>query len=310
MQKTKISILGAGESGVGAALLADANGYEVFVSDFGIIKTKYKVELIDGKIEFEENGHSADKILAAKLIVKSPGISEDVEIIRKAITEGIEVISEIEFAYRFTRKQIIAVTGSNGKTTTTLLIHHLMQAGAYNVALAGNIGSSFARHVLLDEADIFVVELSSFQLDGIEHFKPDIAVILNITPDHLDRYHYDFDSYAKSKLRITENMTSADLLVYNLDDNELTNRKNKLSNELVFKTFSLAKGNDAYSENGDLFFETSSGLINIPGHSLPLIGEHNQLNMMAAILVAQAFDIGREIIIHALSSFKNHPDRL
>ncbi len=310
MPKTKIVILGAGESGVGAALLADANGYEVFISDFATIETDFRNELIKGNISFEEEGHTTEKILTAEIIVKSPGISDQVEIVEEAVASGIEIISEIEFAYRFTRKQIIAITGSNGKTTTTLLIYHILLAGGFKVALAGNVGSSLARHVLQDEADIFVVELSSFQLDGIVHFKPEIAVLLNITADHLDRYNYDFDRYAKSKLSISKNMTNTDLLVYNLEDTELTRRKNELGSDMVLKTFSLAKATDAYTKENGLVFETSSGLITIPTQSLPLLGEHNHLNMMAAILVALAFDITEKLIISALSTFKNYPDRL
>ena len=228
MQNSKIVILGAGESGVGAALLAQAKGYIVFVSDYGELKPAYRDELNANNILFEENGHSEAKVLAADLIIKSPGISEKVEIVQKAIAKGIEVISEIEFAYRFTRKTIIAITGSNGKTTTTLLIHHILLAAGYKAALAGNVGSSLARHVLEDKADILVVELSSFQLDGMVDFKAGIAVLLNITPDHLDRYDYDFEKYAQSKLSIINNMTESDLLVYNLEDAELYKRKSEL----------------------------------------------------------------------------------
>jgi len=310
MKLLKLTILGGGESGVGAALLANANGYEVLVSDSGKIKENYKTELIQQNINFEEGGHSTSKVLAAELIVKSPGIPDQIEIVQKALAKGIEVISEIEFAYRFTRKQIIAVTGSNGKTTTTLLIYHLMQAAGFNVAIAGNIGNSLAREVLKDEAEIFIVELSSFQLDGIVDFKPDIAVLLNITPDHLDRYDNDFERYAKSKLSIAKNMTTADLLVYNMTDTELVKRKNELPDDLMLKTFSLSQGTDAYKKDDELVIETSSGTMTLTYTSLSLRGEHNHLNMMAAILVAESFDIEKEIIVKALSSFKNHPDRL
>jgi UDP-N-acetylmuramoylalanine--D-glutamate ligase len=313
MQKNKVVILGAGESGVGAALLALAKGYsvsDVFVSDSGELKTSYRNELNENNILFEENGHTEEKILSANLIVKSPGISDKVEIVQQAIAKGIEVISEIEFAYRFTRKTIIAITGSNGKTTTTLLIHHMLVEAGYKAALAGNVGSSLARHVLEDKADILVVELSSFQLDGIIDFKAGIAVLLNITPDHLDRYDYDFEKYAQSKLSIVKNMTDADLLVYNLEDAELFNRKATLPNDLVLKTFSISKESDAYVKDGDLVFKTSTGLVTIPSEALLLPGEHNQMNMMAAITVALAYDISRDTIINALASFKNQPNRL
>jgi UDP-N-acetylmuramoylalanine--D-glutamate ligase len=310
MQKDRIVILGAGESGVGAALLAYANGYSVFVSDYGEIQETFKNELEENGISYEEKDHSEEKILAADLIIKSPGISDKAKIVEQAVAKGIEVISEIEFAYRFTRKTIIAITGSNGKTTTTLLIHHLLVAGGFKAELAGNIGSSLARHVLADKADIFVVELSSFQLDGMVDFKADIAVLLNITPDHLDRYDYDFEKYAQSKLSIVNNMTAADLLVYNLEDAELNNRQAILPEDLVLKTFSITKETDAYVSNGDLVFNTSAGQTTIPKEALPLRGEHNQMNLMAAITVAQAYDINQETIIGALSSFKNQPNRL
>jgi UDP-N-acetylmuramoylalanine--D-glutamate ligase len=310
MQKDRIVILGAGESGVGAALLAYANGYSVFVSDYGEIQATFKNELEENGISYEEKGHSEEKILAADLIIKSPGISDKAKIVEQAVAKGIEVISEIEFAYRFTHKTIIAITGSNGKTTTTLLIHHLLFAGGFKAELAGNIGSSLARHVLADKADIFVVELSSFQLDGMVDFKADIAVLLNITPDHLDRYDYDFEKYAQSKLSIVNNMTAADLLVYNLEDAELNNRQAILPEDLVLKTFSITKETDAYVSNGDLVFNTSAGQTTIPKEALPLRGEHNQMNLMAAITVAQAYDINQETIIGALSSFKNQPNRL
>lgn len=310
MQKNKIVILGAGESGVGAALLAQANGYVVFVSDYGEIKSSYRDELNDNKILFEENGHTAEKILSAELIVKSPGISDKAMIVQQAVAKGIAVISEIEFAYRFTNKTIIAITGSNGKTTTTLLIHHILVAAGFKAALTGNVGSSLARHVLADKDDILVVELSSFQLDGTVDFKAGIAVLLNITPDHLDRYDYDFEKYAQSKMSIVANMSEADLLVYNLEDPELDKRKADLADELVLKTFSISKESDAYVHNGDLVFNTSAGRMTIPKDALPLRGEHNQMNLMAAITVALAYDIDRETIIGALSSFKNQPNRL
>ena len=302
--------MGAGESGVGAALLAQANDYDVFVSDNGELKASYRDELRGSKILFEENGHSADRILSAEIMVKSPGISDKASIVQQAITKGIEVISEIEFAYRFTNKTIIAITGSNGKTTTTLLIHHLLVAAGYKAALTGNVGSSLARHVLEDEADILVVELSSFQLDGMVDFKAGIAVLLNITPDHLDRYDYDFEKYAQSKLSIVNNMTEADLLVYNLEDPELNKRKTSLPEDLILKTFSISEESDAYTSNGDLVFNTASGLMTIPKEALPLRGAHNQMNLMAAITVALAYDIDKETIIGALSSFKNQPNRL
>jgi UDP-N-acetylmuramoylalanine--D-glutamate ligase len=310
MEQDKVVILGAGESGVGAALLAQKQGFEVFVSDYGKINSKFGKELLENGILFEEEGHSEEKILAADLIIKSPGISDKAPIVVKVLQRGIEIISEIEFAYRFTRKSIIGITGSNGKTTSTLLIHHLLIAGGYKAALAGNIGSSLSRHVLADVADILVVELSSFQLDGIVDFRAGIAVLLNITPDHLDRYDYDFEKYAQAKMSIVKNMSAADLLVYNLEDPELYNRRSDLPTDLVLKTFSLNKDSDAASNNGNLEFKTSNGLLTIPGEALPLRGEHNQMNLMAAISVALAYDIGKDTIVEALKTFSNQPNRL
>jgi UDP-N-acetylmuramoylalanine--D-glutamate ligase len=310
MSENKVVILGGGESGVGAALLAREQGYDVFVSDYGKINSKFGKELLENAISFEEGGHSEDKILAADLIIKSPGISDQAPIIIKILARGIEIISEIEFAYRFTRKSIIAITGSNGKTTTTLLIHHLLVAAGFNAALAGNIGSSLSRHVLADTADIFVVELSSFQLDGIVDFKAGIAVLLNITPDHLDRYDYNFEKYAQSKMSIVKNMSEADLLVYNLEDPELEKRRLDLPEDLVLKTFSLTKDSDAFVKNGDLEFKTPRGFLIIPADTLPLRGEHNQMNLMAAITVALAYDIEKDTILKALKTFKNQPNRL
>ena len=310
MKKTRIAILGAGESGVGAALLAHAKGYDVFVSDYGEIAPTYKTELIENNILFEEKGHSEAEILGAELIIKSPGISDKAKIVEDAVAKNIELISEIEFASRFTKKPIIGITGSNGKTTTTLLIHHLLLAGGHKAALAGNIGSSLARHVMADSANVFVVELSSFQLDGVVDFKPQTAVLLNITPDHLDRYDYDFEKYAQSKMSIARNITNEDLLVYNLQDPELQKRINKLPTELAVNTFSVTEETSAKVIGENLVFKTANGMVNIPLDCLPLKGEHNQLNLMAAILVALAYNVKKEVIIASLPLFRNHPNRL
>ena len=310
MSTTNIAILGAGESGVGAALLAQARGYQVFVSDYGPIAANFREELARHGVPFEEGGHTEDKILAAGLVVKSPGISDKAGIVRRVAAAGIEIISEIEFAFRHTGKPVIGITGSNGKTTTTLLIHHLLTAGGYHAALAGNVGSSLARHVLADEAEILVVELSSFQLDGIVGFRPRIAVLLNITPDHLDRYDDDFEKYAQAKMSITRNMTGDDLLVYNMEDNELARRRTELPDHLRVTEFSIARPTAARVENGNLVFALGDEKIIIGKENLPLKGAHNQLNMLAAITVALTYGIGTEVIIKALSSFVNHPHRL
>ena len=228
----KIAILGAGKSGVGAALLGKQLKYEVFVSDMGKISEAFKSELIDNDIEFEEGKHTDEKIFNADLIIKSPGIPNKAPLIKAAHEKGMEVISEIEFASRHTNATIIAITGSNGKTTTTGLIFHILQTAKMDVKLGGNIGVSFARLLIEKPAKIYVLEISSFQLDDIKKFKPEIALLLNITPDHLDRYNYDLDTYADSKLRIFENQNDSDLLIYNADDSVI---KKKLDNRFLQK---------------------------------------------------------------------------
>src|SRR6185312_2449586 len=217
--KEKIVILGAGESGIGAALLAKQKGFEVFVSDGGKIKPDFKNELDAHSIDFEEGQHSGDKILDASLIVKSPGIPEKNETIKEIRKRGMEVISEIEFAYRFKNEsKIIGITGSNGKTTTTALMYHICKTAGLDCAMVGNIGFSFARQIATDPKKIYVVEISSFQLDDIKSFRPDVAILTNITEDHLDRYEYKFENYIKSKFRIIENQNEADVFIYNDDD--------------------------------------------------------------------------------------------
>jgi UDP-N-acetylmuramoylalanine--D-glutamate ligase len=214
-----LTILGAGESGVGAALLGRAQGWDVFVSDGGKLKDSYKKELDNAGIAYEEGSHTRDKILQADVLVKSPGISEKGDVIKAVRAEGIEVVSEIEFAFRYKgAAKIIAITGSNGKSTTTKLIHHLLKEGGLDAALVGNIGYSFARQVAQEPKPWYVIEVSSFQLDDIRHFRPDVGVLLNITPDHLDRYEYKFGNYIASKFRIAENMLETDVFVLNADD--------------------------------------------------------------------------------------------
>ncbi|HTJ49951.1 MAG TPA: Mur ligase family protein, partial [Cyclobacteriaceae bacterium] len=212
--KERIAILGGGESGTGAALLAKNKSFEVFVSDQGVIKDKYKTELQQNDIEFEEGTHSVDKILNASLIIKSPGIPDKAEIIKKSKAAGITIIDEIEFAARYINGKIIAITGTNGKTTTTLLTYHLLKSAGFNVALAGNVGQSLARQVAHEQHDWYVIEMSSFQLDGIRTFKPAIGILLNITPDHLDRYEYTMQNYVNSKFQLIKNMGKAQHFIY------------------------------------------------------------------------------------------------
>jgi UDP-N-acetylmuramoylalanine--D-glutamate ligase len=309
MENDRIAILGAGESGVGAALLASARGYMVWLSDNGAISQEYRAEIEENEISFEEGGHTRDRILKAGIIVKSPGIPDTAPIVQEAKENGIEVISEIEFACRFTDKPIIAITGSNGKTTTTLLIHHLLTSGGIDAALAGNIGSSLARHVLADTADLFVVEVSSFQLDGCTSFAPQTAVLLNITPDHLDRYDNDFEKYAQSKLSICKNMHGGNL-VYNLEDPELRRRIDSIPGQIDKSTISLTEESRSYAEDGRIVVVYNEREIEFQVDQLPLQGEHNQLNIMAAVNVAMMYGIDNESIHRSLPSFKNHPNRL
>mgnify|MGYP003632526817 CR=1 FL=1 len=218
MKKQRIAILGGGESGVGTAILAQQKGYEVFVSDFGKIKETYKEVLTHFELDWEEGGHNEAAILNADLVMKSPGIPEKAPIVKALMAKGVPVISEIEFAARFTAAVLVGITGSNGKTTTTMLTGHILQEGGLKPGIAGNIGDSFAKMVAQKEIDTYVLEISSFQLDGIKEFAPHIAVLTNITPDHLDRYEYDFEKYIASKFRIAMNQTEEDYLIYDADD--------------------------------------------------------------------------------------------
>src|SRR5690554_3714752 len=223
----KLVVLGGGESGVGTALLGKKKGYEVFLSDFGKIKQNYKDVLIQNEISWEEEKHTEDKILNANVVMKSPGIPDKAPIVKKLREKGIEVISEIEFASRFSKAYTVAITGSNGKTTTALLTHHLLKSAGLNIGLAGNIGDSFAEQVANENYDGYVLELSSFQLDGIIDYAPHIAVITNLSPDHLDRYDYKYENYIKAKFRITMNQTKDDYLIYDADDRSEERRVGK-----------------------------------------------------------------------------------
>ena len=240
-KKGLLVILGGGESGVGTAILGKQKGYKVFVSDRGEISKKYKEVLLNNEIDFEENQHTESKIVNADVVMKSPGIPDKVELVKKLKEKGIPVISEIEFAAQFTDAKIIGITGSNGKTTTTLLVHHILRKAGLNVGVAGNIGDSFAQQVAENKYENYVLELSSFQLDGIENFNSHIAILTNITPDHLDRYEYDFNNYIASKFRITKNQTATDYLIYDADDEAINNwlKVNKTQAKLV--PFSLEK---------------------------------------------------------------------
>ena len=253
---TRVVILGGGESGVGAALLAKKNGFDTFVSDFGEIKKAYKEELIKENIDFEEQQHTKSKIFNAHIVIKSPGISEKAGIVKALRKEKIGIISEIEWAYEFIDGQIVAITGSNGKTTTTTLIYHILNNAGYDVALAGNIGKSLARTVTKKKYQYYVVEVSSFQLDDIKNFKPHIAVITNITEDHLDRYNYNFDEYIAAKLAIASNQQEKDYCVYCLDDEVTNNHINRIQNTTCLP-FSYQKNvsEGAFIEENQFIFQ-------------------------------------------------------
>ncbi len=301
MKKT-LAILGAGESGVGAALLAKRHGYEVFVSDYGSIDKKYKEELIKNTIAFEEGRHDFETIGKANLVVKSPGIPDQVEIVKQVREQSIPVISEIEFAYPFCEGKILAITGSNGKTTTTNLCHHLLASSGKEVTKAGNVGTSFARVLLENPTPIYVLELSSFQLDGIIDFKPDIAVLTNITPDHLDRYDYLLDNYIKSKFRIAMNQGKKDLFIWNKDDeNSAIVMQGKNHKQ---KVIGLAK--EMLNENGF----SSSQAIDYDLSNPALKGMHNKMNALMAIEACSAFKLDSSLLQTALNDFVNDPHRL
>lgn len=306
-----ILVLGGSESGVGAALLAKKHGFDVFVSDAGIIKPKYKVILQNHKILFEEQDHTVEKITEAELIIKSPGIPNSASIIQTA-KKSKPVISEIEFASWFTDAKIIGITGSNGKTTTTLLIGHILKSEGTDVCVAGNVGESFAGQLAESEHDVFVLELSSFQLDDIVDFRPDIAVITNITPDHLDRYDYDFEKYAKAKMRITMNQRADDALVYCADDAE-TDKQIRLHNIKAKKyPFSLffSDGICAFTENGKLNINIYNKTLTMTLEELALQGKHNTYNSMAAGISTSLINIRKETIRQSLSDYQNIEHRL
>lgn len=300
--KQLIVVLGAGESGVGAAILAKKIGHEVFVSDNGPIKPKFVAELVSRNIDFEMNGHSIEKVMKADHVVKSPGIPDNVSIVKLLQDKGVPVISEIEFAFWYNTATIIGITGSNGKTTTTNLIHHLLVSGGVDAIKGGNLGKSFARLVAEENPEVFVLELSSFQLDGIRSFRPNIALLLNITPDHLDRYDYIFDNYVRSKFRITLNQTKTDLFIYNAGDRSI---RTYLS-ENPIKARKLPVG----LPRAETSKEVEPISIDIPFRNPALRGHHNRFNVACAIKIARFFHIDDDTIEQALNTFTNDPHRL
>jgi len=309
----RLIILGGGESGVGAALLGKQQGYDVFLSDAGFINEKYKSELSEHKIEFEEGGHTREKIFSATEIVKSPGIPEKNEMIKAIRAKQIPVISEIELAYRFKGDaKIVAITGSNGKSTTTSLIYHICKTAGMDCALVGNIGYSFAKQIAENPKPLYVAEISSFQLDDIKDFKADVSVLLNITEDHLDRYDYNFEKYIDSKFRILNNQTDKDYFIYNADDEVITNRLEKITlhtNALPF-TMKYEPTNGGYIKGKNMMLRLYEERISMSIYDFVLKGKHNQYNTMAAGIAATTLGIRKEKIRDAVADFKSLEHRM
>ena len=306
-----IAILGAGESGVGAAFLAKKQGWDVFVSDAGVIKDSFKKELNDLAVQWEENGHSEERILAVELVIKSPGIPEKAPLIKKLRERGVKIISEIEFGAYYNTAKTICITGSNGKTTTTMLTHHILKKAGIRVGLAGNVGASFAKQVAEETFDWYVLELSSFQLDDMYDFRADIAIITNITPDHLDRYNYEMQNYTNAKFRILQNQTKTDWFIYNADDPIIS--KEVAQRKIVAQqaAFSLTTPQEVGG-----YINKQQLTINIKDqftmsiHDLALKGKHNSQNSLASGVAARILEIRKEIVRESLEDFVNVEHRL
>ena len=297
----RIVVLGAGISGIGAAVLAKQKGFDVFVSDKGIISDDNKAVLLNNEIEWEEGNHTYEQILNADEVIKSPGIPDGVDLIQQLIAKEIPILSEVEFAFRYTKAKIAAITGSNGKTTTTLLLGYVLKSAGYDVLIAGNIGVGFALSIAKRDYDYIVLELSSFQLDGIQNFRSDVAILLNITPDHLDRYDYKLEKYAESKFRITKNQTEQDVLIYNADDallNALTTKAKKIPISLTTKQ---AEG--AFYNNNEITINLNNNTMTM--QELALQGRHNIFNSMAAAMAARVFEVKDTVIRQAMIDFQN-----
>lgn len=310
--KKRIVILGGGESGVGAALLATQKGHEVFVSDSGRLKEIYRSELQKNTIQFEEGKHSTEIIMLADEIIKSPGIPEKVEIMKEIRAVNIPVLSEIEFAARYTSGKIIGITGSNGKSTTTSLVFHMLKKAGLNVAMGGNIGYSFAREVALQERDYYVLELSSFQLDDIIDFKPYISVLLNITPDHLDRYGYSFENYINSKFRITINQDQRDYFIYCADDEVINGylENHKINARQIPFSISKEIKEGAWADNKKLIINYHKKKLEMSINELALHGKHNLFNSMAAGIIGRILELKKEVVRESLQDFKSLEHRL
>jgi UDP-N-acetylmuramoylalanine--D-glutamate ligase len=310
-----IVVLGAGESGTGAALLALKKGFAVFVSDFGPIADQYKKELEQAGIPFEENQHTEDRILTAAEVIKSPGIPDKAPIIKKLIEKNVSIISEIEFAARYTSAKLICITGSNGKTTTTMLTYYILQNAGLNVGLAGNIGKSFAKQVAFDDFEYYVLEISSFMLDNMYSFKADIAVLLNITPDHLDRYDYKMENYSDSKFRIIQNQQQDDVFIYCADDEETNKGLTKRRINSKAYPFSIEKSLEkgAFLQGDQIIINlhhTNQESLTMSLNDLALQGKHNIYNSMASGIVAKVLELRNETIRESMGSFTNIEHRL
>ena len=310
--KKRIVILGAGESGVGTAILATAKGFEVFVSDFGVVKDSYKKVLRDNGFEWEEDGHTEAKILNADLVMKSPGIPDSAPIVKALLVQGVAVISEIEFASRYTEAMLVGITGSNGKTTTTMLTGHILEQAGVNLGVAGNIGDSYAKMVAQKEIDTFVLEISSFQLDGVTSFAPHIAVLLNVTPDHLDRYDYEFEKYIASKFRIAMYQTENDYFIYDADDPVTVDwlEKHPVKSKLLPFSLTQTFENGAFIEDNNIVVQIDNNRFTMSTINLSLKGQHNKKNAMAASTVANLLNIRKATIRESLEGFQGVEHRL
>jgi UDP-N-acetylmuramoylalanine--D-glutamate ligase len=308
----RLVILGGGESGVGTAILGQQKGYDVFVSDFGKIKDNYKEVLTNNGIDWEEESHSVNKILNADVVMKSPGIPDKSPIVKKILEKKIPVISEIEFVAPFTKAKTIGITGSNGKTTTTMLTYHILKSAGLNVGLAGNIGKSFAWQVAQEQFDYYVLELSSFQLDGVFKYKPDIAILTNISPDHLDRYDYKYENYIASKFRITMNQTENDYLIYDADDEAISEwlKNNTTKAQLIPFSINRKLEKGAYLNNNKMEVNINEEEFIMETEYIALEGKHNMKNAMAATSVAKLLHIRKETIRESLSNFQGVEHRL
>lgn len=308
----RLVVLGGGESGVGTAILGKKQGYDVFVSDFGKINEKYQKVLTDYDIPWEDQQHTEAVILSADIVMKSPGIPDKALIVKKLIEQNIPIISEIEFAIQFTNAVTIGITGSNGKTTTTMLTYHLLKSGGLNVGLGGNIGKSFAWQVAEQQFDYYVLELSSFQLDGCFTYKPHIAIITNISPDHLDRYEYKYENYIASKFRITQNQTEDDFLIYDFEDDATQNwlKQNKINAQQLPFSLNQKMIMGAYLNNNNMEININNEEFSVDTTTIALEGKHNFKNAMAATSVATILKIRKQTIRESLSNFQGVEHRL